>query len=184
MRFRRTALCIGTVALLVPAVASAAGTSTLPPSQQVSPAILVARIDTNCAVFADAIKTQKPTAVAEVKSSRWVAASDADATALTKTGSSTTFATVWKQAGNYVWVHWVTTDAKGDKRADQLCFRPDGTLARVRQATTIAALDAVGAQAAYFNTDGSVIKRVGAFVSDDPAIYHTVRQLPFFKILP
>ena len=65
-----------------------------------------------------------------------------------------------------------------------MCFRPDGTLARVRQATTVPALDAASANAAYFNTDGSIIKKVGVIEMNDPVIQKKITSEPFYKVLP
>jgi hypothetical protein len=101
-----------------------------------------------------------------------------------RTHATVTRAQVWKQAGNYVWAHWTTEDAAGNMHVDQLCFRNDGTLARVRQATTVPALDSAAVRQAYYNRDGSVIRKSAAFVVDDPAIVKRVRDLPFYNALP
>jgi hypothetical protein len=159
-------------------------TKPLTPSQMVSPDLLVKRIDVNCAVVSAAVKSQPPTTVAQVGSSVWKVASNPSDTTFTHVATTKTVANVWKQAGNYVWVHWVTHGSHGIVRADQLCFRNDGTLARARQATTVKAFDAAGGQEAYFNTDGSVIKHDVAFSLNDPAVYKRVNKLPFFKVLP
>ena len=78
----------------------------------------------------------------------------------------------------------VTRGAAGNEHAAQLCFRNDGSLSRVRQATTVAALDGVAVREAYYNTNGALIQKSAAFAVDDPAIYKRVRDLPFFKQLP
>lgn len=157
---------------------------TLAPSQSVDPKILVARIDTNCLVFKNAIASETPADVVRRGTTVWKLTSEGDVATLEKADSAVTYAKVWKQSGNYVWAHIVTHDAKGNARATQLCFRTDGTLARVRQATTVAALEATSARQAYYNADGSLIRKSAEFSVDDPAIYKAVRNLPFFKILP
>jgi cytochrome c556 len=148
------------------------------------PAILVAQIDQNCGVFRTAIQTEKPYDVAEVKSSVWKVVQDADLVAAEKTHSFTTYAKVWKQAGNYVWIHSVTTGSGGGRHATQMCFRTNGTLARVRQALSIPALDTAAATAAYYRQDGSLIQKSNLFEENDPAIAKKVAQLPYFKNLP
>jgi len=175
------------VALAATFAASAASSfaqAKMTASQMVDPKILVARIDANCAVFANAIKSQPATDVVRRGTTVWKLASDGDIAVAEKTATVVSYAKVWKQSGNYVWAHVVTHDAKGDARASQLCFRTDGSLARVRQATTIASLNAASARQAYYNVDGSLIRKSAAFAVDDPSIYKAVRSLPFFKILP
>jgi hypothetical protein len=172
-----------TLAAPLPAGAQAT-TKPLTPSQMVSPKLLVTRIDTNCAVFKSAIKTQKPTDVIALKTSLWRLASDSDVVAAKKTHSAYTLAEVWKQAGNYNWIHSYTAGSGGAHHATQLCFRNDGTLARVKQATTVPALDASSARSAYYNTDGSLIQKTAMFEIGDPAIAKRVKDLPYFKLLP
>jgi hypothetical protein len=76
-------------------------------------------------------------------------------------------------------------NAVGDQRATQLCFRQsDGTLERVRQATTVPALDAASAQAAYFSSDGKLIQKMSLFEINDPAMAKNVTDLPFYSVLP
>ena len=72
-----------------------------------------------------------------LRSGTWYVLSDAQMTAALQTKASLTFADVWKQGANYAWVHTHRFNASGIQRATQLCFRQsNGTLARVRQATT------------------------------------------------
>lgn len=169
--------------LALAGVARGQMTKPLTPSQKVAPSILVARIDTDCAVFKSAIKTEKPTRVVSVRTSAWTLASDADYTSAEKLHAYT-LAEVWKHAGNYVWARSHTLASGGVKHATQLCFRSDGTLARVRQATTVPALDAASARLAYYNTDGSLIRKSALFEVGDPAIAKHVENLPYFKLLP
>jgi hypothetical protein len=169
--------------LALAGVAAGQVTKPLTPSQKVAPGILVARIDTNCAVFKSAIKTEKPTRVISVRAKAWTLASDSDAAAAQRL-QSYTLAEVWKHAGNYVWVRSHTLASGGVTHATHLCFRNDGTLARVRQATTVPALDAASAQLAYYNTDGSVIQKSALFEAGDPTIAKRVKALPYFNLLP
>jgi hypothetical protein len=166
-----------------PAIAQQAA-PTLPPAQMVSPQILVARIDQNCGVYHSATQTERPTDIIEVKTNVWKIVADKDIAAAEKSNSFTTYAKVWKQAGNYVWIHEVTTGAKGGRHATQLCFRTDGTVQRIRQALTIPALDTASATAAYYRSDGSLIQKTSLFEENDPAIAKKIAALPFYKNLP
>jgi hypothetical protein len=159
----------------------------VPASQMVSPSLLVTRIDTDCAVFRSAIRSEAPIEVALHKQSWKVVKvqTASDDTALAgREKQSVVVAKVWHQAGHYVWAHWVAMNSSGVQRADQFCYRPDGTLARARQATTVAGLDAVTTREAYFRSDGSLIKKSSTFALNDRALYKNVRNLPFFSILP
>jgi len=159
-------------------------TKQLTPANMVSPKLLMTRIDTNCAVFKDAMKSQKPTDVLAMKSSTYRLASTSDIETAKKSHSSFTMAEVWKQAGNYQWVRAYTAGSSGGHHAAQLCFRNDGTIARVKQSATIPSLDASGASVAYYNTDGSVIQKTTAFDMGDTLIVKRVKDLPYYKILP
>ena len=181
-RFTRT--IVPATAALVAALSLRLAHSPAARAQAVDPKVLVAQIDTNCAVFAKAIRSEPPSDVVRRGTSLWKIASDGDVAVAEKAGTAVTYAKVWKQAGNYVWAHVVTRDSNGDARATQLCFRADGSLARVRQATTISKLDGAAARTAYYGRTGTVIAKGSAFSVDDPAIYTSVRNLPFFKILP
>jgi hypothetical protein len=132
---------------------------------------------------ANAIKSQSPAAVVVQATSNWKVSSDADATVAERQNAARSIARLWKQAGNYVWLHEVARNANGDKHATQLCFRNDGTLARARVGSTFAESDLAAGQQAYFNTDGSLIGTV-AIATDDPLIVKRVQQLPFFSMLP
>jgi hypothetical protein len=159
-------------------------TKALTPSQMVSPSILVKRIDANCAVFQQTLTSTTPTEVASVKGSTWRVIDAAHKSSVEHTHSSITYAQAWKQAGNLQWVRWATFGSSGAERATQLCFRSDGTLARARQAGTLPSLDdAVAVRQAYFNTDGSVIKKDSLFVVNDPTLYKRVRDLPFATLV-
>jgi hypothetical protein len=177
------AVCCGLLA--APLAAQTMKTEPVTPAQaDTSPAILVARIDQNCGVFRSAIQTEKPADVAEIKTNIWKVVSDQDILAAEKTHSFTTYAKVWKQAGNYVWVHAVTTGSAGGRHATQMCFRTNGTVMRVRQALSIPALDTASASVAYYRQDGSLIQKSKIFEENDPLIAKKVGELPFFKNLP
>lgn len=168
---------------LAAAPAAAQVTKPLTPSQMVAPAILVARIDTDCAVFKSAIKTETPARAVSAHTSIWTLASKNDFAAAEKLNAYT-LAEAWKHDHKYVWVRAHTLATGGVRHATQLCFRNDGTLARVRQATTVPALDATSARKAYYNTDGSLIQKTAAFEVGDPTIAKRVDALPFYKLLP
>ena len=183
MSARSLLSCVGAGLVLGVALPALAQKPTLAPSQMVSPGLLVTRIDTNCAVVRHAITTESAVEVVQ-RGSTWRVASVSDATVAERTHASVTYAKVWKQAGHYVWAQWITRDAQGNQHADQFCYRPDGSLARARHATTVPALDAVSVKVAYFNTDGSLIRKSATYVVDDPAVYKRVKDLPFFTTLP
>jgi hypothetical protein len=168
--------------MLLPA--SAQTTKPLTPANSVSPHLLVTRIDTNCAVFKSAIKSQKPTRVIALHSTTWQLASDSDVAVAQKQHASYAVAEVWKQAGNDNWIRALRVGQNGGTHATQLCFRNDGTLARVKQAATFPDLDASASRVAYYNTNGSLIQRTTVFDLTDPSIAKRVKDLPYYKILP
>jgi hypothetical protein len=174
--------------ILVAASSAAAFAQTVPtrpitPSQEVSPEILVARIDVTCDMMVQQQKLITPVHLVYA-SSTWNVVSDPTVVTADRTSATAVFADVWKQNGKYVWVHAHRINQQGAQRATQLCFRTDGTLARVRQAITIPALDAAGATRAYYYTDGSVITKIAGFEEDDPAIAKAITALPYYKNLP
>jgi hypothetical protein len=118
------------------------------------------------------------------KSSTWNVVSDPNVAVADQTSATAVFADVWQQNGKYVWVHAHRLNQQGDQRATQLCFRTDGTLARVRQAETIPALDAAGATRAYYYTNGTLIAKFGVFDESDPSVAKAVTSLPYYKNLP
>ena len=158
-------------------------TEPLMPSQKVSPAILVARINADCAVFADAIKTERPTVLAASGSASWRVVDPTKLRDVEHVQTSAWTVQMWKEAGNYVWFHSARYDSRGNERATQLCFRADGTLARVRQGRTSADFDTAAEGQAYFNTDGSLIRADGLFETNDAAIYKRVKDAPFMKLV-
>jgi hypothetical protein len=152
-------------------------------SQMASPKILVSRINVNCGVVRNAVKAEQP--IHEVlHSSRWKVSSDGQVALAERTHAGVTIADIWKVDGKYSWVHTRTYTSRGNLRTTQLCFRSDGTLARVRQAATIAALDGAAARQAYYNVNGSIIQQSALFEASDPAIVKSVTGLPYFKDLP
>jgi hypothetical protein len=144
----------------------------------------VQAIDTQCNAIQDAVMALHPIHVAYMKS-QWNVMSDADYTAAQRTASSATFADVYKQGKNYAWVHAHSFDAQGNQRATQLCFRQsDGTLERVRQATTVPDLAAASAKQAYYSSDGTIIQKTSLFEANDPLIAKSIKSLPFYSVLP
>ena len=176
-------LCSVLVLSISSVAAQTVPTKTLAPSQMVSPDILVARINTNCDVTRQFIKTIAAKHVI-LAHSTWKLASDSDAVVAERTHAGIMIADVWSQNNHYVWVHSHRIAQTGTQHATQLCFRPDGTLARIRQASTIPSLDAASATVAYVNTDGSIIRKVGVVVMNDPTIQKKITAEPFYSVLP
>jgi hypothetical protein len=154
----------------------------LTPSQLVPPEILVSRIDANCAVFRDAIRTERPTEVAAVGAGTFTALDAGRRQQIAAMTDHVWVMQVWRQAGNLNWVRSVRLDAVGGGHVTQLCFRNDGTLARVRQAATVPALDTAAAQQAYFRTDGSMIRATALFERTDPAIPGRGSTSPYSRL--
>jgi ligand-binding SRPBCC domain-containing protein len=165
-------------AMLLPAV------SLTPAVAQTGDANTIKQIDTECSAIQNAVMALTPTRVL-LQSGKWVVVADATAAAAVETNQKLTFADVYKQGNNYAWVHAHSVNQQGTQRATQLCFRQsDGTLQRVRQATTIPGLSEASAEQAYYSTDGKVIQKTKLFEVNDPMIAKTIKQLPFYAALP
>jgi hypothetical protein len=159
-------------------------TTMAPASAQTADAAAMKQIDTECNAIQNAVMALKPTRVA-YQTGNWVVVSDANAMAAIQTDAKATFADVYKQGKNYAWVHAHSVDDAGTQRATQLCFRQsDGSLERVRQATTIPELTAASAQQAYYASDGKLIQKTQLFEENDPMIAKTIKSLPFYAVLP
>jgi hypothetical protein len=180
---RVAALAVASLAAVAgPAGAQMSGGS-MSASQMAPPKILISRINANCGVVRNAVKSEQP--IHEVlHATRWKIASDGQVALAERTHASVTIADVWKVDGKYSWVHTRTYTARGAERTTQLCFRPDGTLARARQAATIPALDGAAARQAFYNVDGSLIQHSALFEANDSSIVKSVSGLPYFKDLP
>jgi hypothetical protein len=178
---RAVAIAIGVVGCCSPLGAQT--TKPLTPSQMVAPDILVKRIDLNCQVFHNAIQSQQPTEVAAVRSTSWAVVDEAHKQQVESMKDHVWIVQVWKQAGNLNWVDSARLDDQGTQHATQLSFRNDGTLARVRQASTVPGLDAASARQAYYNTDGSLIRASSLFESNDPAIGKRGQSPPYYKLV-
>ncbi len=153
-------------------------------SQMMSSADAVKRIDTECGAIQNAVMALKPIHVS-LRSGTWYVLSDAQMTAAIQTKSAVTFADVWKQGANYAWVHSHRFNVNGVQRATQLCFRQsNGSLARVRQATTDRALFSESAQQAYYSRSGNLIQKTSLFAENDPMIAKSIQALPFYSVLP
>jgi hypothetical protein len=148
-----------------------------------SPKIRMAQIDVSCDTMVQQQKLIKPVHLV-LSSSTWKLVDDAGYAAAAKTAASVTLVDVWKQNGKYVWVHSHRFTAAGAQSATQLCFGTSGTLIRVKQAATIPALDAADAVRAYYDTNGSLVAKIGAYEANDPAIAKSVKALPYYKNLP
>lgn len=160
--------------------------TTSPMTQQqanASPKTLIAQINVTCDTMVQQQKLIAPVHVV-LKSSSWNVVTDPGMIAADRTAANVVFADVWKQNGKYVWVHAHRFTQAGAQRATQLCFRTDGTLARVRQATAIPALDGAGASRAYYYTNGTLIQKSAAFEENDPALAKVVKSLPYYAVLP
>jgi len=170
-------------ALSEAAFAQSVPTQPITPAQEQSPQILMAQVDVTCDTMVQQQKLITPVHLVN-KSSTWNVVSDANVVAADRVSATIVFADVWKQNGKYVWVHAHSVNQQGDQKATQLCFRTDGTLARVRQAATIDALDAAGATRAYYYTNGTLIAKFGVFDENDPSVSKSVTSLPYYKNLP
>jgi hypothetical protein len=185
MRFPASQLlALALAAVLVPASPAGAQIVLKPltPAQHAPPEILVNRIDANCAVFRDAIRSERPTEVAAVGAATFTALDAGRRKQIDAMTDHVWVLQVWRQAGNLNWVRSVRLDAVGGGHITQLCFRNDGTLARVRQAATIPTLDTAAAQQAYFRTDGSVIRATALFERNDPAIPGRSSASPYSRL--
>jgi hypothetical protein len=156
----------------------------LTPAQLAPPAILVNRIDANCAVFRNAIRTEQPVEVAAVGSTAFVRLDAAHRAQVEAMTDHVWVVQAWKQAGNLNWVRSARFDAQGAAHLTQLCFRNDGTLARVRQAATLSDLDVAAIGEAYYRTDGSLIRSTQLFQRDDPAIPQRSASPPYRPLAP
>jgi hypothetical protein len=141
-------------------------------------------IDTECNAISEAILALKPINLIFAKSS-WVVASDQDVAVAERTHASVTIVAAWKQGKDYAWIHSHSFDQKGNQTATQLCFRQaDGTLARARQATSVADLNGAAAARAYFLPAGTLLMKSETFEVNDPAIAKKITALPYYKNLP
>lgn len=147
-------------------------------------ALAVKQIDDECNAIQNAVMALKPTYVA-YQTGKWVVVPEGDAAVAMQTNAKATFANVYKQGDNYAWIHAHSVSAGGTQRATQLCFRQsDGTLARVRQAATIPDLNAASAEQAYYLSNGRLIQKTKLFEENDPMIAKTIKDLPFYAVLP
>lgn len=161
-----------------------ASTTIAPAQVQMTNAAAVKQIDDECNAIQNAVMALKPLYVA-YQSGKWVVIQDGDAAVAMQTNGKATFADVYKQGDNYAWIHAHSINAKGTQRATQLCFRQsDGTLARVRQATTIPDLSAASAEQAYYSSNGRLLQKTKFFEENDPMIAKTIKELPFYAVLP
>jgi hypothetical protein len=174
---------LGVAASVLGALILAAGAPTIVHAQNDQPAP-VKQIDTECNAIQNAVMALKPIHVL-LQSGTWKVASDGDVAVAERTHAAVTIADVWKQGKSFAWVHSHSFDQQGNQRATQLCFRQkDGTLARVRQATSVPALSNAGAEQAFFAPDGTMIQASAAFEANDPMVAKQVTALPFYKVLP
>lgn len=158
--------------------------ATVAPAQITSPGAAVLTIDKDCNAIQNAVMALKPTSVA-LQSGTWVVVADDNAAVAMQTNEKMTFANVYKQGNNYAWVQAHEVDSKGTQRATQLCFRQeDGSLERVRQALTISGLDSASAAQAYYSHSGVLVQKTPGFEDRDPIIVKTVKELPFYGVLP
>ncbi|MGB6984402.1 MAG: hypothetical protein WBD74_00355 [Candidatus Aquilonibacter sp.] len=172
------------IAILTAAIVCTSLATTAVRSQMMSSANAIKNIDTECGAIQNAVMALKPVHVT-LRSGTWDVLSDAQMTAAMQTKRSLTFADVWKQGANYAWVHTHRFNASGVQRATQLCFRQsNGSLARVRQATTDRALFSASAEQAYYSSSGKLIQKTSLFAENDPMIAKSIQALPFYSVLP
>lgn len=179
-RFYQNALAVAlmTIGFAAPLTTKAAGTA----SSNTTTAIK--QINTECNAIQNAVMALNPIHVVFINS-KWKVLDDQGYMVAERTHKSITLTDAWKQGKNYAWVHSHSIDAHGNQRATQLCFRQsDGTLERVRQATTVPALSAASAKQAYYASDGTIIQKTALFEVNDPAIAKKVKALPFYSVLP
>ncbi len=159
--------------------------TTMAPAQvQKTNALAIKQIDDECNAIQDAVMALKPIYVA-YQSGNWVVVTDNDAAVAMQTNGKATFADVFKQGNNYAWVHAHSINSQGTQRATQLCFRQsDGTLQRVRQAETIPGLSQAAAEQAYYSSNGRLLQKTKLFEENDPMIAKTIKDLPFYAVLP
>lgn len=149
-----------------------------------APATTVAQIDAECLAIQNAVTALKPIHVLYANST-WKVVSDADAAVAERTRASLSLFDVWKQGKSYAWIRGHSFDSNGNERATQLCYRQaDGSLERVKQATTMPDLDAASAQLAYYASDGTIIEKTKVFEVNDPLIAKRIEALPFYAVLP
>jgi hypothetical protein len=153
----------------------------LTPSQLAPPEILVNRIDANCAVFRNAIRTEQPIEVAAVGAAAFSLVDPGHRQQVEAMTDHVWVVQAWKQAN---WVRSARFDAHGAGHLTQLCFSNDGTLARVRQAATNPELETVSARQAYFRTDGTLIRATALFERNDPAIPKRSGAPPYGRLTP
>jgi hypothetical protein len=176
---------LGLVALFVGiAVTFVAPSPAISQDATQSVAAQVQAIDTECNAISEAILALKPINLIFAKSA-WAVASGQDVAVAERTHASVTIVAAWKQGKSYAWIHSHSYDQKGNQTATQLCFRQaDGTLARARQATSVADLNGAAAARAYFAPDGTLLLKGAAFEVNDPAIAKKITALPYYKDLP
>jgi hypothetical protein len=172
-------LVAGIACAMVVSVSAAAISQTT----DVPTATLINQIDVTCDTMVQQQQLIKPVHVI-YDSSNWKVVSDGDLAVATRANANAAVADVWKQNGKYVWVHAHSVSQNGAQRASQLCFRVDGSLARVRQAQTVPALAAADATRAYYGTNGAMVAKFGVYEENDPAVAKTVTALPYYKVLP
>lgn len=170
------------VSVLVAAVACSTFAATALPVSADGGA--VKSIDSDCSAIQNAVMALHPIHVV-LAGSQWKVMSEGDYTVAEQTHKSITFADVYKQGKDYAWVHAHSFNASGKQTATQLCFRQaDGSLERARQAETVPNLDAAGAEAAYYEPNGTVIQKTALFEVNDPMIAKRVKELAFYQVLP
>ncbi|HTZ56017.1 MAG TPA: hypothetical protein VMB20_13230 [Candidatus Acidoferrum sp.] len=175
----RRLVAIFGIAVMFTSLATAAA-----PSQMMSDADAVKKIDADCGAIQNAVMALKPIHVT-LRSGTWYVLSDAQMAVALRTKESLTFADAWKQGSHYAWVHAHRFNVNGTQRATQLCFRQsNGTLERVRQANTDPALSEASAQQAYYTSSGRLIQKTSFFAENDPMIAKSIQALPFFTVLP
>jgi hypothetical protein len=162
------AIC-GLLAAAAFPVAAHAATKPFLAGPAVPAAVLVHRIDLDCAIASSETELAQPTQIA--------------GTDVPSVRARAVLFEVWRRAGHYVWVQSRSYDAQAGEQVTQYCFRNDGTLARVRQATNVPAHDAASVREAYVDEDGSLIAARAGFEEQGEFYTVTVQELPFQAVL-
>jgi hypothetical protein len=151
--------------------------------RDVSASVLINRIDLDCDTANGETKLRKPTKILRFGAAASDAGSNSGLHADEPADASAGVVEIWRRAGNYVWIRSQSTNSQGVEQATQLCFRNDGTLARIRQATSVPALDSDSAREAYIDEDGSLILATLGFRMMGEMTTLTIEELPDHPIL-
>jgi hypothetical protein len=180
---RHISICAVAAFLFVGTTPARAATAPLVPT-----GILMARIDTDCAVYKSVTK-DKPAALLAAFSAgtgpQWKVYNEAGFTQLVRSPGKQLVGTarVWKHNGKVFWVEVHSTNVYTDtKHKASYCYRLNGTLARVRRGTVWE--DATRVRSVYLDDKGNIIGGTLMANAGDVTLYKTVETLPFHALIP